>query len=67
MVHCSELSGEGRRSLVAESGVGTLGAVGLDPIGDGIAGVVDAEEQGSLKSSSRITSNAILACPASCS
>ena len=26
--------------------MGTLGVVGLDPIGDGIAGVVDAEEQG---------------------
>ena len=26
--------------------MGTLGIVGLDPIGDGIAGLVDTEEQG---------------------
>ena len=46
IAHYGKLSGEGRGGLVAESGVGTLGVVGVNPVGDGVAGVIDAEEQG---------------------
>jgi len=46
IAHCGELGGKDRRGLVAEGRMGPLGVVGFGPAGHGLAGMVDAEEQG---------------------
>src|SRR5690606_29283034 len=43
---CGELGGEDRRRLITEGRMRSLGIVDVGPAGDGVAGMVDAEEQG---------------------
>lgn len=46
IAHCVELGGEDRRCLITEGRMRSLGIVDVGPAGDGLARMVDAEEQG---------------------
>jgi hypothetical protein len=42
---CGELGGKDRRGMVSEGRMGPFGVLGVGPVGHGLAGMVDAEEQ----------------------
>lgn len=63
IAQCGELSGEGRRCLVAEDGMVPLCVVDVGPYCRGLAGVVDAKNSVSLSSPSRIRPLKASQCP----